>query len=461
MVKKRKILIADDDQAVRTSLKFLLEKAGFETKTASDPVEIMTVVKESSLGLIILDMNYSYDNTGAEGLDLISKIKVFCPECPIILITAWGSVELAVKGIKAGAYDFVTKPWNNRLLLNTIETAIELGNRVVDPEDCTRKELDSRYDFTNIIGTDEKLIALLHKVSMIAGTNAPVLITGASGTGKELIAEAIHQNSKRKNQPFIKVNLGGLPFSLFESEMFGHKKGAFTDAYADREGRFEMANGGTIFLDEIGELDLASQVKLLRVLQEQSFEPLGDSKTVNVDIRVVCATNRNLSEMISSGLFREDLFYRINLIHLDMLPLRERTSDISLLANHFLKQVALKYDVPAKTISNDGLKWLKQQVWPGNVRELKNLIERTVLVYNQNTLRKKEFTEATQIGDVTKNTVEIQKGAPRTLEQVEAETIRRTIADCENNMSRVAEVLGISRATLYRKLDKYHLRDED
>ncbi len=460
MAKKSRILVADDDHAVRMSLKFLLEKSGYLVDLASNPDEIIAQVKKMTFSTIILDMNYSADNSGIEGLELIRKIRVYRPATPIILVTAWGSVELAVKGIKAGAYDFITKPWSNRILLNTLHTAIELGSHPEICGDQSREELDTRYDFSNIVGNDPNLLTLLERVSMIAGTNAPVLITGESGTGKEEVAEAIHKNSERNSKAFVKVNLGGLPVSLFESEMFGHKKGAFTDAHSDRKGRFDLANGGTIFLDEIGELDQSSQVKLLRVLQEQSFEPLGSSETVDVDIRVICATNRNLPEMVSSGKFREDLYYRINLIHLNVPPLRERPADILALSQYFLTRLSQKYHSAPKTISNTGHKWLMQQAWPGNIRELKNLIERASLLHSQDIIGKNEFVEAVQDSGVDGNKPTDSPKSSRTLEQVEKETIRKTMADCGNNMTRVAAVLGITRATLYRKLQKYQLRDE-
>jgi two-component system, NtrC family, response regulator len=460
MVGRHKILVADDDLGVRKSLSFLLEKAGYEVLTASDPLRIMEIVREGSVQLIILDMNYSYKSTGDEGLDLIPRIKVFCPTCPIILITAWGSVELAVKGIKAGAYDFITKPWNNRFLLNLIETALELGNGGHLSENFTREELNAAFNFDSIVGTSPQLVKLLQTVSRIAGTHAPVLITGESGTGKELIAEAIHSNSRRRNKPFVKVNLGGLSSSLFESEMFGHKKGAFTDAYTDRAGRFMLADGGTIFLDEIGELDLSSQVKLLRVLQELAFEPLGDSHTVNVDVRVLCATNRNIPDMVSKGTFREDLFYRINLIQLEVAPLRERISDIPLLAGHFMEQTVLKYGVPDRKIKASSMDFLKRQKWPGNIRELKNLVERTVLMVDKSSLDEEDFREAMLSVEMPARDQDKSARGVKTLDEVQKEAILKAMKDCANNLSMVAKMLGISRATLYRKLDKYNISNE-
>ncbi|MCX6224125.1 MAG: sigma-54 dependent transcriptional regulator, partial [Bacteroidia bacterium] len=371
MEKPSRILVCDDDPAIRSSLKFLLTKAGYEVDCAATPEEILLKIRQSDFNLVLLDMNFSMTITGDEGLELLQKIRVLKPGVPVILITAWGSVELAVKGIKLGAADFVTKPWNNHQLLKIIETSIALSeslNNLYNSDDRGSR----KPGFPGIIGKDPKLLEILEIVRRVAPTHAPVLISGESGTGKELIAEALHQHSTRAKGPFVKVNLGGLSSSLFESEIFGHKKGAFTDAKADRAGRFEMANTGTIFLDEIGELDLTSQVKLLRVLQDQTFERLGDSHTISVDVRVICATNRNLIQQVEKGLFREDLLYRINLIQIEIPPLRKRKDDIPLLADYFIDQAVAAYQLPVKQISAGGIEWLSEQPWNGNIRELKN-----------------------------------------------------------------------------------------
>ncbi|MGN0219774.1 MAG: sigma-54-dependent transcriptional regulator, partial [Muribaculaceae bacterium] len=298
------ILIIDDDAAIRASMTVLLKRAGYTTRTASNPDEAIAEVRRETPQLALLDMNFSRFTTGDEGLTLLRQIKVFAPSTPVILMTGWASIDLAVAGIKAGAFDFIAKPWDNARLLDSIATALKLGTGS-KPEDETVGAFDRR----GIVGHDPALEKVLATVARIAPTNASVLITGESGTGKELIAEAIHYNSDRRDKPFVKVNLGGMPSTLFESEMFGHKKGAFTDAVTDRAGRFEIADGGTIFLDEIGELDMNCQVKLLRVLQERRFEPLGSSRTHTVDVRVICATNADLPRMVAEKRFREDLFY--------------------------------------------------------------------------------------------------------------------------------------------------------
>ena len=448
------ILIIDDDSAIRSSLSFLLKRAGYEVETAASPKEAIEIVRFISPELILMDMNFSLSTSGEEGLVLLKQVKIFRPETPVILITAWGSISLAVQGMQAGAFDFITKPWNNAALLDSIHTALELNKKEEDTPAKDRKEIDSKFRFDKIIGKSPTLIEILNTVARIARTNASVLITGESGTGKELIAEAIHGNSKRSKEAFVKVNLGGISQSLFESEMFGHKKGAFTDASTDRTGRFELANKGTIFLDEIGDLDLSCQVKLLRVLQDQTFEVLGDSHPHKVDIRIVSATNRNLRTMVNEHTFREDLFYRINLITIHLPALRERKEDIPLLAQHFADKLTLENGLPAVRFSSDAMDFLKRLPYPGNIRELKNLVERTILINNKDSLDsidiEKQYQNHTNNQDTT-----IHPGM--TLEEIEKQTILQTLEIYKNNLSQVATALGISRAALYRRLEKYNI----
>ena len=363
------ILIIDDDSAVRSSLSFMLKRAGYEVKTAPSPREAMDIVRAEAPALILMDMNFTLSTTGEEGLTLLKQVKVFRPDVPVILMTAWGSIQLAVQGMQAGAFDFITKPWNNAALLQRIETALEL---TAAPKEVP-EEQTTALNRSHIIGKSKGLMEVLNTVARIARTNASVLITGESGTGKELIAEAIHINSQRVKQPFVKVNLGGISQSLFESEMFGHKKGAFTDASADRIGRFEMANKGTIFLDEIGDLDPSCQVKLLRVLQEHEIEKVGGGKPIPIDVRFISATRQNLAEMVERGEFREDLYYRLNVVNIETLPLREHPTDILLYANHVLNALNAKYKTGH--LLSDRVKYLLMcYKWPGNVRELINVI---------------------------------------------------------------------------------------
>ncbi len=298
------ILIIDDDIAVRTSLLLLLQQAGYEAAGVSTPEEALHSIRTNPPALVLLDLNFSIDTSGKEGMTLLKQIRQQQDALPVILITGWGSIALAVQGMKLGANDFISKPWNNDNILQSVKTLLQLQHKATHR---TRKQLDGLYNFQHIIGEDPKMMDILETIGRVAATDASILIMGESGTGKELIAEAIHQNSTRRNKPFIKVNLGGISTSLFESEMFGHVRGAFTDARYDRTGRFEMAHKGTIFLDEIGDLDSSSQVKLLRVLQDRTYEVLGSSRTKVVDTRIVCATNKNLHEMVALGTFREDL----------------------------------------------------------------------------------------------------------------------------------------------------------
>lgn len=443
------ILICDDDTTVCSSLSLVLGRAGYKTASANTPSEVVDFVRHHSPSLILMDMNYSKTTSGEEGLELLRKVKIFRPEVPVILITAWGSINLAVRGIRAGAFDFVTKPWNNLTLLNTIRTALEITG---EEQRNAASEKSTVFRRENIIGRSPLLQKVFDTAARIAATSAPVLITGESGTGKELIAEAIHRNSSRSTSPFVKVNLGGISQSLFESEMFGHKKGAFTDALYERKGRFEMADKGTIFLDEIGELDMASQVKLLRVLQDQTFEPLGESRPKQVDTRIISATNRNLPEMVSEGSFREDLFYRINLITIRMPALRERPEDIPLLVEYFTRQqtggsVSIE-------ISSDAIEFLTRLPYPGNIRELKNLVERTILVSGNRRLEAADFKA--QYAEIpTRNAPSDDSIHP--LEEIERNMILKAAELYGNNLSRIAAALGVSRQALYRRLGKYDI----
>ena len=378
------ILIVDDDIAIRHSLGLMLKRARYDVEAVASPGEAIEVVRRQTPQLILMDMNFSLTTSGDDGIELLQKVKIFCPDTPVILITAWGSIDLAVRGMRAGAFDFVTKPWNNMTLMQRIETALSLSKS--KDASVGIKQEDAAFDRTLIVGRSKAITDVLSTIERIAKTNASVLITGESGTGKELIAETIHRNSRRARNSFVKVNLGGISHTLFESEMFGHKKGAFTDATSDRVGRFELADKGTIFLDELGELDLACQVKLLRVLQEQTFEVLGDSRPRKVDIRVVCATNADLTKMVAERTFREDLYYRINLITLHLPPLRERREDIPLLVRHFASLATESNNMPKIDITDEAMEYLWRQPFPGNVRELKNLVERAILMSGKKVL---------------------------------------------------------------------------
>ena len=506
------ILIVDDDRAIRVTLTLLMERNGYEVARAEGPAEAMEVVRHRpDLELVLMDMNYTLSTDGEEGLTLLKQVKVFRPDVPVILMTAWGTIDLAVQGMRNGAFDFITKPWDNGVLMDRIETAILLHKPMPTPSTSqpplstpqNRSESHRRSGGTQtttigvtqtdfeasergmrgngvcanlshpqgaIVGRSSDLLSVLATAERVAQTNAPVLITGESGTGKELIAQFIHQQSRRVEKPFVKVNLGGISTALFESEMFGHKKGSFTDAKSDRTGRFELADGGTIFLDEIGELELSSQVKLLRVLQDQTYEVLGDSKTRRADVRVVCATNADLRQMVNERTFREDLFYRINLIHLHLPPLRQRQEDIPLLVEHFIRQTSASNGLPPASASQEAIRYLQTLPFYGNIRELKNLVERTLLLSPQppqgstHVLTAEDFRNCHQQSESEtprqpSMTPDPQRGWSRgaTLEEIERASIAAAIQKHSGNLSLVAKELGISRGALYRKIEKHGL----
>jgi DNA-binding NtrC family response regulator len=450
------ILLVDDDPSITASLALLLKQHGYPAVSTGSPEEALARNRAERPRLVIQDMNFSRQTTGEEGLQLLSAIRAEEPALPVILMTAWGTIELAVEGMRRGASDFITKPWSNASVVQSVETALGLADvRATARATPARAELDERYDFSKIIGSDPSLLRVLDLVGRVAPTEASVLITGESGTGKELIAEAIHRNSRRAQRPFVKVNLGGISTTLFESEMFGHVRGAFTDARQDRKGRFEIAGGGTIFLDEIGELDAGAQVRLLRVLQDRTYEVLGSSRSRTVDVRVISATNRPLQELVQRGEFREDLLYRLNLITIQMPPLRERPGDIPKLAQHFLRMAAEAYAVDAEAMTPKAVDWLRTQTWPGNIRQLRQVVERAVLIRGKRELDVEDFTavrdaESREVrGDVLPGV------GTMTLDEIERAMIEKSMRHLGGNISRVADALGLSRAALYRRLEKY------
>lgn len=439
------ILIIDDDKAVRKSLGLMLKRNGHEVDYAENPDEALMKVRQRGYELLLMDMNYSREVNGREGIELLRKVKIFQPDTPVILITAWGSIELAVEGMRHGAYDFITKPWNNNLLMQRISTALSLNEAVKEPE-------ISGFNRAGIIGESREITDLLDTVERIAPTDAPVLILGENGTGKEMVANAIHINSRRHEAPFVMVNLGGISQSLFESEMFGHAKGAFTGAVGARKGRFELADKGTIFLDEIGDLDMSCQVKMLRVLQQHTFEPLGDTRTRKVDIRVVSATNADLRDMVARKTFREDLFYRINLITLHLPALRDRRDDIPLLVRHFIELGARENGIRVPEVSAEGMDYLTRLPYPGNIRQLKNMVERALLTGGKR-LRKGDFMS------VAGNAEEEKDIRPAgTIDDMERVMIEKALEEAGGNHSRASRILGLTRQALYRRMEKYGLK---
>lgn len=444
-----KILIIDDDLAVCSSIKLLLKRQDYDVDSISHPKYALKAIERFEPDLILLDMNFAIQTTGDEGMNALKEIRTVKPQTPIILMTGWATVQLAVEGMKNGANDFIAKPWDNKQMLSSVKTLLELNA----PAHRTsgREEIKN---FDHIVGESPAFLNILNLAKRIAKTDASVLITGESGTGKELIAEAIHYESLRAKKPFVKVNLGGISSTLFESEMFGHKKGAFTDASADRVGRFEMADTGTIFLDEIGDLELGSQVKLLRVLQEQTFEVLGSSQPKKINVRVVSATNKNLEKMVDEGTFREDLFYRINLIKIEIPPLRERPEDIPLLVDFYINNLKKIYNRPGLHVEGFAMHWLQKQEFSGNIRQLKNLVERVVLMSADDKITADEFEEQYRSGGKS-GSIDLPQVGKLTLEEVEILMIKQALAYHKNEITATAKALGLTRSALYRRLEKY------
>jgi two-component system NtrC family response regulator len=457
--RRRRVLVVDDDGAVQVSLALLLKQAGFDARCADDPRQALQLLEDGPFDLVLQDMNFSLQTSGEEGLALLARIKERHPALPVLLMTAWGSIALAVRGVKAGAANFFTKPWDNGQLAALVETTLQLTP--APAHQSTRQALDARFDFGAIVGEHPKLLKVLETIGQVARTRAPVLILGESGTGKELVADAIHRNSPRAEQAIVKINMGAITPTLFESEMFGHVRGAFTDARSDRKGHVAVADGGTLFLDEIGELQRADQVKLLRVLQDQRYQPVGASASLQADLRVVSATNRELAELVAGGEFREDLFYRLNLITIRLPALRERRSDIALLARHIVAGVADGYGLGEIVLAPAALDWLTAQPWPGNIRQLKQTLERTVLLSGNSRLDQADFVATSAVDDGMPGARLGVDGM--TLEQVERRMIEQALQQHGRNISRAAKTLGLSRTALYRRLERHGLGgvDED
>jgi DNA-binding NtrC family response regulator len=452
------ILIVDDDPSVLASLSLVLKQAGYASHAVPGPADARAWLAGHPCELVLQDMNFTRQTSGEEGLALLNAIRASHPQLPVVLITAWGSIDLAVRGMKAGANDFITKPWTNEQILQTVRTTLALSTAPAALESpLNREDLDAAFDFGDLVGEDPRLLKVLQVAGRVSATDASVLISGESGTGKELVADAIHRNSRRRAGPFVKVNLGGISSSLFESEMFGHVRGAFTDARHDRKGRFELAHGGTIFLDEIGDLDAASQVKLLRVLQDRSFEVLGSSQRRTVDVRVISATNRNLADMVLRSEFREDLLYRINLITLHLPPLRDRRDDIRILASRFVQTVGQAYGREAARLTDDALRYLVAQPWPGNVRQLRQAIERTMLMGETDVLDATAFRQTMDMEPAEAERDVLPPVGSMTIDEIEKAMIVKSMRHHGGNISKVAHALGLSRAALYRRLEKYEI----
>ncbi|HTH57418.1 MAG TPA: sigma-54 dependent transcriptional regulator [Cyclobacteriaceae bacterium] len=449
-----KILMIDDDEDVLLAAKMLLKKYNHQVIIEKNPNKIPFLLNNDSYDVILLDMNFSKDTTsGKEGFEWLKQIKERDSQAVVIMITAFGDVEMAVRALKEGATDFILKPWQNEKLVATISTAIKLKKSYVEVDKLRKAkqmlEEQISQPFRDIIGQSQALNDVFTLIDKVAKTDANILILGENGTGKELVARAIHQKSLRKDNSFVSVDMGAVTETLFESELFGHKKGAFTDAREDRLGRFELANNGTLFLDEIGNLSMNLQSKLLSALQSRQVTRVGSNTPTEVDIRLICATNMPLHEMVKDGRFRQDLLYRINTVEINIPPLCERIDDIPMLTTHFLNYYSKKYHKEVLSVSPEAMNKLKKYPWPGNVRELQHAIERAVIMADSNTLQDTDFLFSRKSNDVSSDSLN--------LDEVEKSAVAKAIQLHNGNISKAAEELGLTRASLYRRMEKYGL----
>lgn len=456
--KQGKILIVDDNEDLLKAAKMHLKRHFAQVDIEKNPEAIPALMNNEDYDVILLDMNFTKDvSSGSEGYYWLERILQLDPSAVVVLITAYGDIQMAVKAIKAGATDFVLKPWENEKLLATLYSAMRLreSRDVIENLKIKNHEINQALNdrYSEIIGQSSSMHKIFQTIDRVAKTDANVLILGENGTGKELIARAIHRNSARKNENFVSVDLGSITETLFESELFGHKKGAFTDAKEDRAGRFELANGGTLFLDEIGNLSLPLQAKLLTVLQNRKVSRVGSNKDTPIDIRLICATNMPLYDMVKENRFRQDLLYRINTIEIEIPALRERFEDIPLLATHFLKHYAQKYDKPVTRISEGAMARMHKHGWPGNIRELQHAIERAIILSTGSVLQPEDFN-FTQSSAREDGNLSLEQ---YNLEEVEKLLIRKVLKKYNGNITQAASELGLTRSSLYRRLEKYGL----
>jgi len=452
-----KILAVDDNEDILFSLKLLLKNHFESIRTEMNPERIPSLMEQESYDVILLDMNFTKDMIGGqEGFYWLEKILSIDPSAVVVFITAYGDVERAVKAIKAGAVDFVLKPWQNAKLLATVSSALKLRGSLVEADKLrfTRNELSKKLDqpFHDFIGDSAEMHKVFNTIQKVASTDANILILGDNGTGKELVARALHRNSARRKDVFLSVDLGAISETLFESELFGHMKGSFTDAKKDKPGRFEVASGGTLFLDEIGNLSLPLQSKLLTVIEKREVVRVGSNKARPVDVRLICATNMPIYQMAKEGKFRQDILYRINTVEITLPPLRNRIEDVPILAEHFLQQYIQKYKKNIKGISSAALKKLRQYNWPGNVRELQHSLERAVILSESKILQPVDFMLKTPQSVSDEGTL-----GTYNIEDVERDVIQRALRKNNGNISQAAKELGLTRASLYRRLEKYEL----
>ena len=455
--KTGKILAVDDNEDILFALKLLLKQHVELLTTTEDPSDIPELMNREDYDVILLDMNFTRDAiSGQEGFDWLQRILEIDPEAVVVFITAYGDAEKAVKSIKAGATDFVLKPWQNEKLIATVSASVQLkqSRNEASGLKIRQKEISKVLDqpFQDFIGASPEMQEVFATIKKVAKTDANVLILGENGTGKELVARALYRHSPRKEEVFISVDLGSLSETLFESELFGHVKGAFTDAIKEKAGRFEIASGGTLFLDEIGNLSLPMQAKLLTVIERKEVIKVGSTKTIPIDIRLICATNNNIHQMVADETFRQDLLYRINTVEIQLPPLRERTGDIPILAAHFLKIYSKKYKKNITRISNEALNKLNQYRWPGNVRELQHAIERALIMSESSRLEADDFILSSHARK--SDELEIQT---YNLDEIEKNVIMKVMKQNQGNISQAASELGLTRTSLYRRMEKYGL----
>lgn len=444
------VLLVDDEKSVRSTLSLFLQKAGYQVEEAANGEEAEDRLKNQFYDLVITDLKMQ----PMDGLEVLKVAKSINPMTEVIVMTAYSTVESGVEAMKLGAYDYIQKPFNREEFLILVAKALE-RKKLLSEVEHLHEELKEKYRFENIVGTSDEMNQVLTMVSKVAKTDSTVLIAGESGTGKELIARAIHLNSRRKNRAFVTINCGALPENLQESELFGHVRGAFTGAIKDKWGLFQEANGGTLFLDEVGETALSTQVKLLRFLQDGEIRRVGDNEPIYVDVRLLAATNRNLEQAIEDGLFREDLYYRLNVIPIDMPPLRKRRDDIPLLVDHFLKKYTERTKKKVVSFSPEAMTILTGYNWPGNVRALENVIERAVILTNRNIIMPEDLPESIRSSQTkTVGSQEITYG-DHTLEELEKDYILKTLEQHSWNQKKASDILGISTTTLWRKLKSY------
>ncbi len=456
--KQGKILIVDDNEDLLKAAKMHLKRHFAQVDIEKNPEAIPALMNSDDYDVILLDMNFTKDvSSGSEGYYWLERILRLDPSAVVVLITAYGDIQMAVKAIKAGATDFVLKPWENEKLQATLYSAMRLreSRDVIETLKNKNREINQALNerYSEIIGQSSVMLKIFQTIDRVAKTDANVLILGENGTGKEVIARAIHRNSARKNENFASVDLGSITETLFESELFGHKKGSFTDAKEDRAGRFELANHGTLFLDEIGNLSPPLQAKLLTVLQNRKVSRVGSNKDTPIDIRLICATNMPLYEMVKENRFRQDLLYRINTIEIEIPALRERLEDIPLLANHFLTHYAAKYEKQVFKISDGAMARMHKHAWPGNIRELQHSIERAIILSSSSILQPEDFNFA---ATAAKEDVQLSL-EQYNLEEVEKLLIRKVLRKYNGNITQAASELGLTRSSLYRRLEKYGL----